>query len=52
MKFLKKLTIHLPWVIVAICMLQIVLCIMLQHTNEAFAWIIAAIGWLSYKMET
>jgi hypothetical protein len=40
---------NLPWVIIAICLLQVVLA--WSRPAEAFAWIIAAIGWLAYKFD-
>jgi hypothetical protein len=52
MKIRQVLQDYLPWTIVAICILQLVLALLLQHTNEAFAWIIATVGWLAYKIET
>jgi len=52
MKIRQLLHTYLPYTIVAICILQVVLSLLLQHTNEAFAWIIATVGWLAYKIET
>ena len=52
MKIRQLLHTYLPYTIVAICILQVVLSLLLQHTNEAFAWIIATIGWIAYRIET
>jgi len=52
MKIRKVLQDYLPWAIIAICIMQVLFALLLQHANEAFAWIIAAVGWLAYKIET
>jgi hypothetical protein len=40
---------YAPWAIIAICFLEIMLTC--SRPSEAFAWIIAAIGWLAYKFD-
>jgi hypothetical protein len=52
MKIRQALRDHLPWFIIVICIMQAMFALLLQHSNEAFAWIIAAIGWIAYRIET
>lgn len=40
---------YVPYAIIAICFLEIILT--WSRPAEAFAWIIAAIGWLAYKFD-
>jgi hypothetical protein len=40
---------YVPWLIIAICLLQLVISI--ETPTEAIAWIVAAIGWLAFKIE-
>ena len=40
---------YAPWVIIAISLLEIMLT--WSRPAEAFAWIIAAVGWLAYKFD-
>jgi hypothetical protein len=50
MKISKAIQDHLPWAIIAICVLEILLT--WSRPAEAFAWIIATVGWIAYKIET
>jgi len=50
MDFRKAIHNHLPWAIIAICIMEIMLN--WSRSSEAFAWIIATVGWLAYKIET
>ena len=52
MKIERTLTKYLPWCIIAICIMQALFAWLLNHQNEALAWIIASVGWLAYKVET
>jgi len=40
---------YVPWAVIAICLLEVVLT--WSRPPEAFAWIIATIGWLAYKFD-
>jgi len=42
---------YLPWCIIAICIMKSLFAWLLGHQNEAFAWIIATVGWIAYKIE-
>jgi len=50
MKLRQALHNHLPWGIIAVCLLEVLLT--WSDFREAFSWIIASIGWLAYKIET
>jgi len=49
MKIRQSIRDHLPWAIIAICLLEVLLT--WSRPPEAFAWLIATIGWLAYKFE-
>ena len=42
---------YLPWYIIAICIMQTLFAWLLNNHNETFAWLIASVGWLAYKIE-
>jgi len=52
MKLRQALRDHLPWIITAICIMQAIFALLLRNQNEAFAWIIASVGWIAYRIES
>lgn len=52
MKIRQALQDYLPWCIIVICIMQAMFALLLRNQNEAFAWIIATIGWIAYRIET
>ena len=52
MRLNRKFLDGLSWAIIIICIMQVIFCLLLQHTNESFAWIIATVGWIAYRIET